>query len=56
MEVQTEAERLAEIMPANCAYPPGDIRRYGAVREPTAIERLIAAIRRLWTRLRRIGR
>jgi hypothetical protein len=29
-KVQTAAERLAEVTPVNYAYPPGDIRRYGA--------------------------
>jgi hypothetical protein len=29
--VQTTGERLAGVTPTNYAYPPGDIRRYGAV-------------------------
>jgi hypothetical protein len=33
--VQTDAEKLAGVTPVNKAYPPGDVRRYGA--DPTGV-------------------
>ena len=45
---QTNAEKAANVMPANCAYPPGAIDRYGTNSQPgitvmlTAINAAIA--------------
>lgn len=31
MRVQTRIERRAGVMPTDCSYAPGDVRRYGAI-------------------------
>lgn len=49
---RTEAEQLAGVWPSNWAYPPGDVRRYGAIGDKTtddtgAFRRALRANRRI---------